>query len=315
MQHTTGTVADPDVEIRTVSVNGVALNVALAGEGPALLLLHGFPHTWQLWREVIGPLALHHQVIAPNMRWLSTGQGTGMTQECDAATLVRDVECLLEALEVTEAAVVGIDAGAPPAFLLALHRPDVVRRLVLMEALLGGLTSDSSSSGHLGTGGPRWWFGFHSEPGLAESVLPGHEDRYIGWFLDQGTLGRGIPTALREEFISAYTGEDALRRAFSYYRAVPASARQIQDAVMTARLTMPVMAIGAHPVGAALEQQLRPLTDELTGYVIEDCGHIIPLDRPDALLTLLQPFLAGDMCTAASARHTSPAHRPRRGSA
>jgi pimeloyl-ACP methyl ester carboxylesterase len=52
------------------------------------------------------------------------------------------------------------------------------------------------------------------------------------------------------------------------------------------------MAIGARPVGDSLNRQLRPITDQLTGHLIEDCGHIIPLDRPDALLALLLPFLA-----------------------
>jgi len=59
------------------------------------------------------------------------------------------------------------------------------------------------------------------------------------------------------------------------------------------------MALGARPVGAALERQLRPVTDDLTGHVIEDCGHIIPLHRPRALLALLHPFLAGDDAKAA----------------
>jgi pimeloyl-ACP methyl ester carboxylesterase len=51
------------------------------------------------------------------------------------------------------------------------------------------------------------------------------------------------------------------------------------------------MAVGAHPVGTALERQLRPVADDLTGHLIEDCGHIIPLDRPNALLPLLTSFL------------------------
>ncbi|GAA3165334.1 hypothetical protein GCM10020001_108000 [Nonomuraea salmonea] len=54
---------------------------------------------------------------------------------------------------------------------------------------------------------------------------------------------------------------------------------------------MPTLAIGAKPVGAALERQLRPYADDLTGHVIEDCGHIIPLHRPRALLALLRPFI------------------------
>jgi pimeloyl-ACP methyl ester carboxylesterase len=54
------------------------------------------------------------------------------------------------------------------------------------------------------------------------------------------------------------------------------------------------MAIGAYPVGDTLERQLRPVTDDLTGHLIENCGHIIPLDRPDALLPLLASFLSSE---------------------
>ncbi len=182
---------------------------------------------------------------------------------------------------------VGIDLGTPPAFLLAMRRPGLVRRLVLMESMLG----DLPGAGEFLAGGPPWWFGFHAEPGLAETVLAGREEAYIGWFLDRGTLGRGVRADVRAEFIRAYTGTGALRAAFGAYRALPAGARQIRQAVDGARLTVPALTIGAHPVGRALEQQLRPHADQLAGHVIPDCGHIIPLDRPDALLDLLEPFL------------------------
>ncbi|GHD41230.1 hydrolase [Streptomyces mirabilis] len=289
------------VALRQVKANGVELNVALAGEGPAVLLLHGFPHTWQLWTHVLDGLAGRYRVIAPDLR--GCGASARTAGGYDAGTLAADAEALLDALGETSAAVVGIDAGTPPAFLLAMRRPDLVRRLVVMESLVGRLPGAEEFLAH----GAPWWFGFHAEsglaesghakpglakPGLAESVLTGHEDRYIDWFLDAGTLGRGVDPAVRDAFVHAYTGTEALRCAFSYYRALPESSRQIQDAVRTARLTVPTMAIGAHPVGSALEQQLRPVTDHLIGHVIENCGHIIPLHRPDRLLGLLEPFLA-----------------------
>lgn len=277
-----------EVELRRVPVNGIELNVALAGAGPAVLLLHGFPHTWQLWTEVMGELAQRHRVIAPDMRGL--GASSRAAGGYDVANLAVDAEGLLAALGETSAAVVGIDAGTPPAFLLALRRPDLVRRLVVMESLLGGLPGAERFPGNR----EPWWFGFHAEPGLAESVLTGHEAQYIGWFLDSGTLGRGVRPDLHSAFVRAYTGAQALRCAFSYYRALPTSAQQIQDAVGSHRLTVPTLAVGAHPVGSVLEQQLRPVTDDLVGHVIEDCGHIIPLDRPEALLGLLTPFLAAD---------------------
>ncbi|AKN73254.1 alpha/beta hydrolase [Streptomyces sp. PBH53] len=278
----------PGVRLRRVTVGGVGLNVATAGQGPAVLLLHGFPHTWQLWSEVIGPLARRHRVIAPDLRGF--GASDRPADGYDAGTLAADAEALLDALDTGPAAVVGIDLGTPPAFLLAMRRPGRVRRLVLMESLLGDLPGADAFL----AGGPPWWFGFHAEPGLAETVLAGHEEAYIGWFLDRGTLGRGVRPDVRAELVRACTGGEALRAAFGPYRALPVTARQIRAAVAGARLTVPALTIGAHPVGGALERQLLPYADRLTGRVIPDCGHIIPLDRPDALLDLLEPFLAAD---------------------
>lgn len=273
-------------EVRRIGINGIEVDVAVAGGGPAVLLLHGFPHTWRLWSEVIGPLAGNHRVIAPDLRGL--GGSTRAADGYDAGTLVADAEGILDALGESAADVVAIDAGTPVALLLALRRPDLVRRLVVMESLAGALPGAEDFL----AGGPPWWFGFHAVPGLAEKVLIGHEAEYIDWFLAAGTLGRGVPSEIRDAFVDAYTGQDALRCAFSYYRAMPDSARQIGEAVAGGRLAMPTMTIGAHPVGRALERQLRPVADDLTGHLIEDCGHIIPLDRPAELLRLLTPFLA-----------------------
>ncbi|EOD66639.1 hydrolase [Amycolatopsis vancoresmycina DSM 44592] len=260
-----------------VRANGIEINVAVAGAGPALLLLHGFPHTWRLWTAVILHLARHHRVIAPDLRGL--GASTRAAGGYDAGTLAADAEALLDALGEPVATVAGIDAGAAPAFLLAMRRPGRVRRLVLMEAQLGQLPGGFAT--------PPWWFGFHAVPGLAETVLAGHEADYLGWFLDAGTRGRGVPPAIRDHFTAAYTGREALRCAFEHYRAMPETAAQIAAATAAGRLTVPTVAIGAQPVGDALARQLRPVTDDLTAHLVEDCGHIIPLDRPEALLPLL----------------------------
>ena len=262
--------------LRTIETNGIQANVAVTGAGPAVVLLHGFPHTWRLWREVIEPLAAEHRVIAPDLRGF--GDSTRAADGYDAGTLAADIEGILDALGEPTATLVGIDAGTPVALLLALRRPERVRRLVVMEALLGAVP---------GPGTP-WWFGFHAVPGLAETVLNGHEADYLDFFLDSGTQGHGIPDDLRAEFHRAYTGSEALRCAFEYYRALPTTARQLAEFT---RLDVPTMAIGAHPVGGRLEEQLRPIAAELTGHVIPDCGHIIPLDRPRELLALLLPFV------------------------
>ncbi|WNI32988.1 alpha/beta hydrolase [Streptomyces sp. ITFR-6] len=272
--------------LRQITANGIEINVAVAGEGPAVLLLHGFPHTWRLWTHVMDGLSDRFRVITPDLRGF--GASTRAVDGYDAGTLAADAEALLRALGESSAAVVAIDAGVPPAFLLAMRRPGLVRQLVVMESLLGPLPGAEKFLAQ----GPPWWFNFHREPGLAESVLVGNEDRYIDWFLDEGTLGQGVEPALRADFLDAFSGSEALRCAFSYYRALPSSAGQILDATHRSRLTVPTLAIGARPVGRALEQQLRPVTDRLAGRLVEDCGHIIPLHRPDELLRLLDPFLS-----------------------
>lgn len=176
-------------ELRRVLANGVELNVALAGSGPAVLLLHGFPHTWELWTDVMADLSGRYRVIAPDLRGF--GASSRAASGYDAGTLAEDAAALLTTLGVSSAAVVGIDAGTAPAFLLALRRPGLVRRLAVMESVLGRLPGAEEFLAD----GPPWWFGFHSAaPGLAETVLEGHEAAYVDWFLSsRHTRRRGAP--------------------------------------------------------------------------------------------------------------------------
>jgi pimeloyl-ACP methyl ester carboxylesterase len=278
----------PDVELRRVALPGVELAVAVAGQGPPLVLLHGWPHTWRVWSAVLPRLAEQHTVIAPDLRGL--GASSRPDGGYDPATVAEDVRALLDALDVDRAAVGAIDLGVAPAFLLALQHPDRVDRLVLVEAVLPGLPGAEAFL----AAGPPWWFGFHAVPGLAEAVVAGSEADYLDFFLTTGTAdGRGVAPAVRDAFVAAYTGRDALRGGFEHYRAMPAGAattrRLVQDGV---RLTVPTLAVGARPVGDALHRQLQGVADDLRGAVVPDCGHLVPLDRPDALLALVLPFLA-----------------------
>ncbi|GLY32294.1 alpha/beta hydrolase [Kineosporia sp. NBRC 101731] len=274
------------ISTQRIQANGIELSVATAGQGPAVILVHGFPHTWQIWEPIIPALAERYTVVAPDLRGMGASERpeTGYT----AMDVTQDLVGLMDALDLATADVVGIDLGTPPTFLLALTRPERVRKLVVMESLIGRLPGAEDFL----RGGPPWWFAFHAVPGLAESVLAGNETDYIDFFLRTGTGGDGVSPGFRDAVHVAYNSPEALRAAFEHYRAFPVSGQQIALAVSESRLKVPTFAIGAAPVGDALHRQLEPIADTLSGVVLENCGHIIPQHRPQLLLDALNGFLA-----------------------
>ncbi len=262
-----------------------------AGHGTALVLLHGWPHTRHIWHRVMPELAHEFRVYAPDLRGLgdSDSDSSRPADGYDAATVSDDILGLLDRFDLERAALMALDAAVPAAVLTALQQPDRVDRLVVMESLLGTLPGAESFL----AAGPPWWFGFHSAPGLAETVLLGHEADYLDWFLASGIVrDDSVDPALRAHLHRAYTGSAALRAGFGYYRALPRTAAQLAETIAHTRLTVPTLALGSNAVGPALYRQLMPITDELAGQQIPDCGHIVPLDRPDALLAAAVPFLA-----------------------
>jgi pimeloyl-ACP methyl ester carboxylesterase len=269
-----------------IRAKGMELNVVVAGEGPAVVLLHGFPHTWQLWEPILPALAESKRVIVPDLRGL--GDSARPESGYTAADVAADVVGLLDALGVEQADVAGIDLGTPAAFMVAMTAAERVRRLVLSEGLVGSLPGAEDFL----RGGPPWWFGFHAVPGLAENVLLGHEAEYIDFFLRTGTLGDGVTPAFREAVHKAYSDHAALQAAFEHYRAFPESARQIAEAASRGRLTVPTLTIGGATVGNATYQQVEHIADDVRGLIIEDAGHIIPQHRPEAFVTALKEFLA-----------------------
>lgn len=278
----------PGLELQKAEANGVTLNVAMAGNGPALLLLHGWPHSWYLWRPLIPRLAKRFRVIAPDLR--GTGGSSKAATGYDLHSLSDDMAALLDTLGIEAlAASIGIDAGMPVAWMLGMRHPERVRRMILMEGLLGMLPG---AEAFLSRGAP-WWFGFHSIPGFAEHLLAGREVDYLDFFYRNGTAGgKGILPDARDAFVAAYAQPDAMRCGFEYYRAMPENGRQIAAMVAARSVTQPTLAIGGGVVGAALHGQLIPICDDLRGEIIADCGHIIPQEQPDALAALIEDFAA-----------------------
>ncbi|WP_304169096.1 alpha/beta fold hydrolase [Lonsdalea britannica] len=269
-----------------VDTNGIQLNVALCGQGEPLLLLHGWPHTWRLWSEMMPQLAAAGKyTLAPDLRGL--GASTRATEGYDLITQTEDLIGLLDALDIQQVLVVGIDLGAALAFMLALRYPHRVRRLAVSEGFIGNLPGAEA----LTAGGPPWWFGFHNVPGLAESVIAGQEEKYLDWFYQNGTWQkRGIPAQIRAEFMAAYRGENALACGFRHYRAFAQNASQLSAGLENSQITVPALAVVGGVVKEAIYHQLVPVAPHLQRVDIPDCAHLLPLEQARAFSDALIAF-------------------------
>src|SRR5256714_1009368 len=163
---------------KTARVNGVTLNYATGGTGPAVVLLHGYPQTWYMWRKVMPALAGQYTVIAPDLR--GSGGSDAPATGYDKASLAADIHQLLLALgHAGEVSVVGHDIGGTVAYAYAAAHRDSVRRLAVIEA--PQIDESLYQFPSVTPAGPGFWnFGFFMlGNGLPESMVSGREDAWI----------------------------------------------------------------------------------------------------------------------------------------
>jgi pimeloyl-ACP methyl ester carboxylesterase len=157
------------VEHRFVSAGGLRTHVAEAGDpdAPPLLLVHGWPQNWFAWHELIGPLAADHRIIAPDLRgfgWTDAPPGG-----YDPEVFAMDIAALLDALEIDKPVdYMGHDWGGWTGFMLALRRPERVRRLLA----LGIIHPFARPNLRAVLGGWRFWYQWLlATPGLGTATL------------------------------------------------------------------------------------------------------------------------------------------------
>src|SRR5437764_4698835 len=154
----------------TALANGVTINYVRGGAGPTLVLLHGYPQTWYMWRKVLPELAEHFTVIAPDLR--GAGGSDAPTDGYTKSSLAEDIHDLLVGLGLAEqVSVVGHDIGTMVAYAYAAAHRDSTSRLVLIEAPLADETLYQLPS--LTAHGPGLRnFGFFTlQTGLPERML------------------------------------------------------------------------------------------------------------------------------------------------
>lgn len=264
-----------------VPVGRTTLHCVSAGpvDGQPLLLLHGWPQTWFMWRDVIPPLAeAGYRVIAADLSGL--GDSHRPVDGYDKMTVARDMAELMSALGHDRYGVVAHDWGGPVAFALAAQFPQRVSAMAVFDAPV------------LGDGGPiehhnRWHFGFHALPDLPEALTEGREGTYLRFmFRAVGARPDAISDEAQAEYVRAYSQPGAMTAGFNYYRAVPqdiADNTAFREAGK--RLEMPILVYGGDPAtrgrGMTALESWQRVASKVSGGVAERCGHWIPEERPD----------------------------------
>ena len=271
-------------------VGDISINYVRGGRGDPLVLLHGYPQTWYMWRKVLPELARHYTVIAPDLR--GAGDSDAPAQGYDKKTLADDVHGLLAQLDLGgEINLVGHDIGTMVAYAYAAEHPDEVSKLVLTEAPIPDQSLYQIPS--LTPEGPGFWnFGFFNLPnGLPEEIVDGREDLWVDRFTDSMEVQDGIDADDIQEYARHLRDSAHLRASFEYFRALPQDVADNSEYNKT-KLAMPVLALGARAsLGDAVQNQVRQYATTVSGDIIEDSGHWIFEEQPAELTDRLLHFL------------------------
>ncbi|GAA2878743.1 alpha/beta hydrolase [Streptomyces mexicanus] len=278
---------------RWVDADGVRLHAVEGGqpEGPAVVLLAGFPQTWWAWRTVMPNLADRFHVIAIDL----PGQGHSERPDIsyDTHTVAAHVQAAVEALGVSTYWLVAHDIGAWVAFSLALQYQSRLRGLALLDAGIPGITLPDAVPIDPERAWKTWHFAFHLVPDLPETLLAGREREYVGWFLKVKALSSDtFDDADIEHYAASVAADGGLRASLAYYRDAAESARKNHEALQRQSLSVPVLGISSsHGSIPDMAASIKPWADHATGIVVPDAGHFIPDEQPDAVAAALTDFI------------------------
>jgi pimeloyl-ACP methyl ester carboxylesterase len=294
---------------RYVDAGDVRLHAVIGGEGPPLLLVHGWPECWYAWRMVMPALARDFEVIAVDQR------GMGLSDKpaagYDTGTLAGDLVAMMDVLGHERFAVVGHDTGFAISYALAADHPDRVARAALLEIPGSPGAAPSPPVFVPGMINDRLWhLPFNRIDTLNEQLVSGREGLFFGWEFD--AAAKKLPAETINYYVQALSNPDSLRSSFGFYRALDATIAQDAER-KTRRLPMPVLAIGgAMSFADHVADAMKLVADDVQGVVIPDTGHFLAEESPDELLAALTPFLAPyrDGSAAAPGRQPQPAAVP-----
>lgn len=275
---------------RYVDTGDLRQHVITGGEGPPLLLVHGWPQTWYAWRLVMPALARDFQVIAVDQR--GTGLSGKPADGYDTGTLAGDLVALMDALGHPRFAMAGHDTGMWIGYAMAADHPDRLDRLAVAETPIPGLSPSPPlfSNAHLNDA--LWHFAFNRLDEVNDQLVTGREDIYFGWQFATKAARQLPGYAIKHYLDTLAATPEALHASFAIYRALDTTIAQNQQR-MTRRLTLPVLAIGgAHSLGEAVANTMKLGADDVQTLAIPGCAHWVPEEAPEEMLAALTAFLA-----------------------
>jgi pimeloyl-ACP methyl ester carboxylesterase len=293
---------------RYIDVDDVRLHAVIGGDGPPLLLVHGWPQTWYQFRLVMPGLARDFRVIAVDQR------GIGLSEKpedgYDTATVAGDLVGLMDALGHRRFALLGFDTGFLISYALAADHPDRVERLVVGEGFLPGISPPLPLVLPDPLKSMLWHIPFNQQDELNERLVKGREDIFIAAEYDASAGKNKLPEYAVSHYVETIASDPAaLHGSFQLYRAFPATAAQNEQR-KARRLTMPVLAIGgAESSGEGPAATMKLVADDVQTLVIPDCGHWLAEQAPEVLLTVVTEFL-GPYCDEAAAAGSTRQHAP-----
>ena len=278
---------------RFETVAGVRLHYVTGGkpDGEVVVLLAGFPESWFAWRKVMPLLAPAYRILAPDL----PGQGDSdrPLNGYDTQALATSVHGLLQQLGIGQYSLVAHDVGAWVAYPYAALFGGEVRRLVLMDAGIPGITLPEALPTAPDRAWRTWHFAFHSLPDLPEMLIAGREREYLDWFLRRKTANpQTFSDADLAEYLRIFVKDGGLRAGLAYYRAAAVSAQQNRELSAKGKLPMPVLALGSDQGSIAdMATPLQGFAADVRGAVITRCGHFLPEEQPAAVAEALTAFL------------------------
>lgn len=307
---------------RRVNSNGISLNIAEAGEGPLVLLLHGFPESWYSWRHQFVPLAeAGYHPVAPDMRGYGKSDKPEETAAYNQTEIVRDVVGLIPSLGYDKAVVIGHDWGAPTAWGCALDFPDQVRAVGALSVPYAPRPDEPPLERMKTMFKDRFFYQLYFQtPGVAEAEF--EKDirtalrKFLCWISGEarGSLTPHtspesdllsdlddpdtLPGWLTEADLDFYVKEfsrDGFRGPLNYYRnhnltwelTRERPVRVTQPALFVAGDKDPVIALGR----AALDGMSEWVTDLRINRSLPGIGHWTQQESPDAVNEALLEFL------------------------